>query len=143
MKTILQSKMFWLSSLAAGLLMCMSGHSHAEIPPAKQEISKEKQLELLANLVQDAEDVYTRNRDDAHAALWYGVSLASYATAKGGFSGMIHNRAARIHLEKSLALNECAENGLAYSVLADLYKDKDKLKSQEYLRKTESCKTGS
>lgn len=104
---------------------------------AKYNTPHDKQLEALTRLVNEAEDLYVRDRHNADASLWYGISLAtyaSYASVNGGWFSTIHNKVACAHLEESLILNPQAQNGLAHTILGALYQKTDQIKAQNHFK---------
>ena len=57
----------------------------------------------------------------AEAELWYGTVLATYASIKGGVGALKYVKSAKLHLEKSLLLNNKVEEGFGHAVLGSLY----------------------
>jgi tetratricopeptide (TPR) repeat protein len=84
----------------------------------KAEAEQEKAYQAL---VQTAAGVREKYADRAEPAIWYGIIVASYAGAKGGFGALSLAKDARAALEHALQLDPKALSGSAYTSLGSLY----------------------
>ena len=84
----------------------------------KAEAEQEKAYQAL---MQTASAVRTKYADRAEPEIWYGIIVASYAGAKGGFGALSLAKDARSALEHALQLNPKALSGSAYTSLGSLY----------------------
>ena len=72
-------------------------------------------------LVSTAAGVRTRHANRAEPEIWYGIIVASYAGAKGGFGALSLAKDAKTALEHALQLDPKALSGSAYTSLGSLY----------------------
>lgn len=79
---------------------------------------QEKAFQALA---QTAAAVRTRYPERAEPEIWYGIIVASYAGAKGGFGALALAKDAKAALEHALQLDPKALSGSAYTSLGSLY----------------------
>jgi tetratricopeptide (TPR) repeat protein len=84
----------------------------------KAEPEQEKAFQAL---VQTAAVVRTKYADRAEPEIWYGIIVASYAGAKGGFGALSLAKDAKAALEHALQLDPKALSGSAYTSLGSLY----------------------
>jgi tetratricopeptide (TPR) repeat protein len=71
--------------------------------------------------MQTAARVRNQYADRAEPEIWYGIIVASYAGAKGGFGALSLAKDARSALEHALQLDPKALSGSAYTSLGSLY----------------------
>jgi tetratricopeptide (TPR) repeat protein len=84
----------------------------------KAEAEQEKAYQAL---MQTAARVRNQYADRAEPEIWYGIIVASYAGAKGGFGALSLAKDARSALEHALQLDPKALSGSAYTSLGSLY----------------------
>lgn len=84
----------------------------------KAEAEQEKAYQAL---MQTAARVRNQYADRAEPEIWYGIIVASYAGAKGGFGALALAKDARSALEHALQLDPKALAGSAYTSLGSLY----------------------
>ena len=84
----------------------------------KAEAEQEKAYQAL---MQSAARVRKQYADRAEPEIWYGIIVASYAGAKGGFGALSLAKDARSALEHALQLDPKALAGSAYTSLGSLY----------------------
>ena len=84
----------------------------------KVEAEQEKAYQAL---MQAAARVRNQYADRAEPEIWYGIIVASYAGAKGGFGALSLAKDARSALEHALQLDPKALSGSAYTSLGSLY----------------------
>jgi len=84
----------------------------------KAEPEREKAFQALART---AATVRTKYTDRAEPEIWYGIIVASYAGAKGGFGALSLAKDAKAALEHALQLDPKALSGSAYTSLGSLY----------------------
>ncbi|MGE3569502.1 MAG: hypothetical protein AB7G71_00235, partial [Burkholderiales bacterium] len=89
-----------------------------EIKYRRPEAEQEKAFQRLA---ESAAAVRSQYRDRAEPEIWYGIIVASYAGAKGGFGALSLAKDARQALEHALSLDATALGGSAYTSLGSLY----------------------
>ena len=83
--------------------------------PADQRTAAFEQLATQA-------DAFTQERQSvAEAWIWSGIVTSSWAGAQGGLGALSKVKAAKVDLEKALALDPKALQGSAYTSLAALY----------------------
>ena len=83
--------------------------------PAREQ---EKAYQALAAT---AAGVRTKYSSRAEPEIWYGIIVASYAGAKGGFGALSLAKDAKVALEHALQLDPKALSGSAYTSLGSLY----------------------
>ncbi len=88
---------------------------------AKYETPRKQQDDVFMSLIQRGEQLVQKNPNSAAAHLWLGTINATYASVKGGMGALKYAKAAKAHLEKSIALDQTVEKGLAHSVIGALY----------------------
>jgi tetratricopeptide (TPR) repeat protein len=79
---------------------------------------QEKAYQALATT---AAGVRAKYADRAEPEIWYGIIVASYAGAKGGFGALSLAKDAKAALEHALQLDPKALSGSAYTSLGSLY----------------------
>ena len=84
----------------------------------KAEAEQEKAYQAL---MQTAAGVRQKYAERAEPEIWYGIIVASYAGAKGGFGALSLAKDARSALEHALQLDPKALSGSAYTSLGSLY----------------------
>jgi len=84
----------------------------------KAEAGQEKAYQALMQTAARVRDQYA---DRAEPEIWYGIIVASYAGAKGGFGALSLVKDARSALEHALQLDPKALSGSAYTSLGSLY----------------------
>jgi len=84
----------------------------------KAEAEQEKAYQALMQTAARVRDQYA---DRAEPEIWYGIIVASYAGAKGGFGALSLAKDARSALEHALQLDPKALSGSAYTSLGSLY----------------------
>ena len=84
----------------------------------KAEAEQEKAYQALMQTAARVRDQYA---DRAEPEIWYGIIVASYAGAKGGFGALSLVKDARSALEHALQLDPKALSGSAYTSLGSLY----------------------
>lgn len=89
-----------------------------EIKYRRPEAEQEKAFQALA---ETATAVRARHADRAEPEIWYGIIVASYAGAKGGFGALSLAKDARQALEHALQIDPKALSGSAYTSLGSLY----------------------
>jgi tetratricopeptide (TPR) repeat protein len=89
-----------------------------EIKYRRPEAEQEKAFQALAAT---AAAVRARYADRAEPEIWYGIIVASYAGAKGGFGALSLAKDARQALEHALQIDAKALAGSAYTSLGSLY----------------------
>ena len=89
-----------------------------EIKYRRPEAEQEKAFQRLA---ESAAAVRAQYGDRAEPEIWYGIIVASYAGAKGGFGALSLAKDARQALEHALSLDATALGGSAYTSLGSLY----------------------
>lgn len=72
-------------------------------------------------LVSTAAGVRSKYSNRAEPEIWYGIIVASYAGAKGGFGALSLAKDAKAALEHALQLDPKALSGSAYTSLGSLY----------------------
>ena len=72
-------------------------------------------------LISTAAGVRSKYADRAEPEIWYGIIVASYAGAKGGFGALSLAKDAKAALEHALQLDPKALSGSAYTSLGSLY----------------------
>jgi tetratricopeptide (TPR) repeat protein len=83
--------------------------------PAEQRVAAFEKLAAQAS-------AFTQSRQSvAEAWIWSGIVTSSWAGAQGGLGALSKVKAARIDLEKAIALDPNALQGSAYTSLAALY----------------------
>jgi tetratricopeptide (TPR) repeat protein len=83
-------------------------------PAAEQE-------KAYQTLISTAAGVRSKYADRAEPEIWYGIIVASYAGAKGGFGALSLAKDAKAALEHALQLDPKALSGSAYTSLGSLY----------------------
>jgi len=89
-----------------------------QIKYRKPATEQEKAYQALATT---AAGVRTKYADRAEPEIWYGIIVASYAGAKGGFGALSLAKDAKAALEHALQLDPKALSGSAYTSLGSLY----------------------
>jgi tetratricopeptide (TPR) repeat protein len=89
-----------------------------QIKYRKPATEQEKAYQALATT---AAGVRTKYADRAEPEIWYGIIVASYAGAKGGFGALSLAKDAKAALEHALQLDAKALSGSAYTSLGSLY----------------------
>lgn len=89
-----------------------------EIKYRRPEAEQEKAFQALA---ETATAVRAKYADRAEPEIWYGIIVASYAGAKGGFGALSLAKDARQALEHALQIDPKALSGSAYTSLGSLY----------------------
>jgi tetratricopeptide (TPR) repeat protein len=89
-----------------------------QIKYRKPATEQEKAYQALATT---AAGVRTKYADRAEPEIWYGIIVASYAGAKGGFGALSLAKDAKAALEHALQLDPNALSGSAYTSLGSLY----------------------
>ena len=84
----------------------------------KPAAEQEKAYQALATT---AAGVRSKYADRAEPEIWYGIIVASYAGAKGGFGALSLAKEAKVALEHALQLDAKALSGSAYTSLGSLY----------------------
>ena len=87
----------------------------------KYRKAEAEQEQAYQALMQTASAVRTKYADRAEPEIWYGIIVASYAGAKGGFGALSLAKDAKSALEHALQLNPKALSGSAYTSLGSLY----------------------
>jgi len=82
---------------------------------------KKAKLEAFETLQASAEHYTAEHPDDADGWVWSGIIKSTYAGAKGGLGALGLAKAARKDLEASLAIDDQAMHGSAYTSLGTLY----------------------
>lgn len=72
-------------------------------------------------LISTAAGVRSKYAERAEPEIWYGIIVASYAGAKGGFGALSLAKDAKAALEHALQLDPKALSGSAYTSLGSLY----------------------
>jgi tetratricopeptide (TPR) repeat protein len=93
-------------------------HEWEQIKYRKPSGEQEKAYQTL---VSTAAGVRSKYADRAEPEIWYGIIVASYAGAKGGFGALSLAKDARAALEHALQLDPKALSGSAYTSLGSLY----------------------
>jgi tetratricopeptide (TPR) repeat protein len=93
-------------------------HEWEQIKYRKAEPEQEKAFQALA---EKASSVRHKHAARAEAEIWYGIIVASYAGAKGGFGALSLAKDAKAALEHALQLDPKALSGSAYTSLGSLY----------------------
>jgi tetratricopeptide (TPR) repeat protein len=93
-------------------------HEWEQIKYRKAEPEQENAFQALA---QKAGSVRNKHAERAEAEIWYGIIVASYAGAKGGFGALSLAKDAKAALEHALQLDPTALSGSAYTSLGSLY----------------------
>ena len=93
-------------------------HEWETIKYRKAEAEQEKAYQVLA---ETAASVRNKYADRAEPEIWYGIIVASYAGAKGGFGALSLAKDAKAALEHALQLDPKALSGSAYTSLGSLY----------------------
>ncbi len=93
-------------------------HAWEAIKYRKPEAEQEK---AYAALAETAKSVRAKYADRAEPEIWYGIIVASYAGAKGGFGALSLAKEAKRALEHALTLDPKALSGSAYTSLGSLY----------------------
>lgn len=88
---------------------------------AKYQTETDQQLTVLESLMDQSTELARQNPDDASVLLWQGTISSTYASTKGGLSVLKIIDSAKVDLEKSIALNENIEGGLAHVILGAMY----------------------
>ena len=103
----------------------------------------DKKASAYETLSKKVEQFVEKYPDRAEPLIWEGIVLSTWAGAEGGFSALSMIKKARNYLEKSLAIDDKALDGSAYTSLGSLYYQvpgwpvsfgSDK-KAREYLKK--------
>lgn len=89
-----------------------------DIKYRRPEAEQEKAFQALA---ETAAAVRAKYADRAEPEIWYGIIVASYAGAKGGFGALSLAKDARQALEHALQIDPKALSGSAYTSLGSLY----------------------
>ena len=89
-----------------------------QIKYRKSGAEQEKAYQALAAT---AAGVRAKYADRAEPEIWYGIIVASYAGAKGGFGALSLAKDAKAALEHALQLDPKALSGSAYTSLGSLY----------------------
>jgi tetratricopeptide (TPR) repeat protein len=89
-----------------------------QIKYRKPSAEQEKAYQALATT---AAGVRAKYADRAEPEIWYGIIVASYAGAKGGFGALSLAKDAKVALEHALHLDPKALSGSAYTSLGSLY----------------------
>jgi tetratricopeptide (TPR) repeat protein len=89
-----------------------------DIKYRRPEAEQEKAFQALATT---AAAVRAKYADRAEPEIWYGIIVASYAGAKGGFGALSLAKDARQALEHALQIDAKALSGSAYTSLGSLY----------------------
>jgi tetratricopeptide (TPR) repeat protein len=84
----------------------------------KPSAEQEKAYQALA---ETAAAVRAKHAGRAEPEIWYGIIVASYAGAKGGFGALSLAKDARQALEHALSIDPKALSGSAYTSLGSLY----------------------
>jgi tetratricopeptide (TPR) repeat protein len=79
------------------------------------------QQQQLEKLIPDVDEFAKKNSDRADGYIWAGVVRGSLAEAINGISALSIVKAAKVDLEKALAIDPKAEDGYAYGVLGLMY----------------------
>jgi tetratricopeptide (TPR) repeat protein len=90
----------------------------AEIKYQLPEKDKEK---AFADLLNEAEDLTVRHKDNADLLIWEGIIRSTYAGAKGGLGALSEVKKAKREFEHAIEINPSAMNGSAYTSLGSLY----------------------
>lgn len=93
-------------------------HEWEDIKYRRPEAEQEKAFQALA---ETAAAVRTKYADRAEPEIWYGIIVASYAGAKGGFGALSLAKDAKQALEHALQIDPKALAGSAYTSLGSLY----------------------
>jgi len=85
------------------------------------QLADDAQEDGFDNLVKQAQELVAANPDNANGLVWLGIIESSYAGAKGGIGALSLAKHAKKSLEKSMAIDDSALNGSAYTSLGTLY----------------------
>ena len=89
-----------------------------QIKYRKPAAEQEKAYQALATTAASVRSKYAQR---AEPEIWYGIIVASYAGAKGGFGALSLAKDAKAALEHALQLDPKALSGSAYTSLGSLY----------------------
>lgn len=88
---------------------------------AKYESKESEQDQKFKLLIDKSKKLIEQQPNNAAALAWYGTILSTYASIKGGMGALHYLHDAKEALEKSIAIDPKAEEGLAHTILGALY----------------------
>ena len=108
------------------------------------QLEGKTQLSAFEQLVAEVEELSNSESDSAEVWVWSGIVKSTYAGAKGGLGALGLAKAAKVDLERAMAIDADALEGSSYSTLGTLYHSVprwpvgfgDQDKAEELLRKS-------
>jgi len=108
------------------------------------QLEGKTQLSAFEQLVAEVEELSNSEPDSAEVWVWSGIVKSTYAGAKGGLGALGLAKAAKVDLERAMAIDADALEGSSYSTLGTLYHSVprwpvgfgDQDKAEELLRKS-------
>ena len=108
------------------------------------QLEGKTQLSAFEQLVAEVEELSNSEPDSAEAWIWSGIVKSTFAGAKGGLGALGLAKAAKVDLERAMAIDADALEGSSYSTLGTLYHSVprwpvgfgDQDKAEELLRKS-------
>lgn len=85
------------------------------------QLEGEEQVESFEKLIENAEKYVSVYPDNAPILTWSGIIKSTFAGVKGGLGALKYAKSAKVDLEKSLAVDDEALMGSAYTSLGTLY----------------------
>jgi len=95
----------------------------SEWAKANYLLKGDEQLLAFEKLIESADISNSESPNDAGLQIWTGIIKSTFAGVKGGLGALKFAKAAKVHLEKSLKIDDQALNGSAYTSLGTLYQN--------------------